>query len=87
MPRASPPERRGSRSRSVRARSTARCSSTVTLGATGAANNNTYASQTAPLTFTGNQRLFLVFRAVPGGPTTGMGNVNWVEFGGAGVTP
>ena len=61
--------------------------STITLGATGAANNNTYTSQTAPLNFAGNQRLFLVFRAVAGGPTTGLGNLNWVEFSGAGVTP
>jgi PKD repeat protein/type 1 glutamine amidotransferase len=61
----------------------------ITLGATGAANNNTYASRTAPLTFTGSQRLFLVFRSVTGGPTTGLGNLNWVEFSGsgAGVNP
>ena len=60
---------------------------TITLGATGAANNNTYASQTAPLNFTGSQRLFLVFRSVTGGPVTGMGNVNWVGFNGTGITP
>ena len=60
---------------------------TVTLGATGAANNNTYASQTSPLDFAGSQRLFLVFRAVAGGPTTGLGNLNWVEFSGPGVAP
>ena len=60
---------------------------TVTLNSTGA-NNNTYTSQTSALDFLGSQRLYLVFRAVPGGPTTGLGNLNWVEFSGpgAGVT-
>ena len=60
--------------------------STVTLTATGT-NNNTYTSQTFPLDFSGSQRLFLVFRAVPGGPTTGLGNINWVEFSGPEESP
>ena len=61
---------------------------TVTLNATATNNNNTYASQTsASLNFTGSQRLFLVFRAVTGGPTTNLANINWVEFSGPGVTP
>ena len=60
---------------------------TVPLNATGAGNNNTYANATASLTFTGSQRLFLVFRAVAGGPTTNIANINWVEFTGPGVTP
>jgi hypothetical protein len=61
---------------------------TVTLTSTGV-NNNTYTSQTFPLDFAGAHRLFLVFRAVTGGPTTGLGNLNWVEFSGsgAGVNP
>ena len=61
---------------------------TVNLVSTGA-NNNTYTSQTFPLDFSGSQRLYLVFRAVTGGPTTGLGNLNWVEFSGpgAGVNP
>jgi PKD repeat protein/type 1 glutamine amidotransferase len=61
---------------------------TVTLNSTGG-NNNTYTSQTFPLDFSGSQRLYLVFRAVTGGPTAGLGNLNWVEFSGpgAGVTP
>ena len=61
---------------------------TVTLNSTGT-NNNTYTSQTFPLDFTGSQRLYFVFRSVPGGPTTGLGNLNWVEFSGpgAGVNP
>ena len=61
---------------------------THTLTATGT-NNNTYESQTFPLNFTGSQRLYLVFQSAAGGPTTGMGNLNWVEFSGpgAGVTP
>ena len=60
---------------------------TVTLTATG--SNNTYTSQTFPLDFAGTHRLFFVFGAVPGGPTTGLGNLNWVEFSGpgAGVNP
>ncbi|HZB29998.1 MAG TPA: ThuA domain-containing protein [Streptosporangiaceae bacterium] len=60
---------------------------TIALNATGAANNNTYASTTASLNFSGSQRLFLVFRAVSGGPTTNIANINWVEFSGPGVTP
>ena len=60
---------------------------TVPLNATGAGNNNTYANATASLNFTGSQRLFLVFRAVAGGPTTNIANINWVEFTGPGVTP
>jgi hypothetical protein len=52
-------------------------------------NNNTYTSQTFPLDFSGSQRLYLVFRAVAGGPTAALGNLNWVEFSGpvAGVNP
>jgi cytochrome c len=63
--------------------------STVTLNSTSSVNNNTYTSQTFPLPLTGAHRLFLVFRAVPGGPATGFGNLNWVEFSGpgAGVNP
>ena len=57
---------------------------TVTLKSTGT-NNNTWSSQTFDLDFAGSQRLFLVFRAVPGGPATGFGNLNWVEFSGPGA--
>jgi PKD repeat protein/type 1 glutamine amidotransferase len=57
---------------------------TVTLKSTGT-NNNTYTSQTFPLDFAGSERLFLVFRAVTGGPATTLGNLNWVEFGGDGI--
>jgi hypothetical protein len=32
----------------------------------------------------GTHRLF-VFGAVPGGPPTGLGNLNWVEFSGPGI--
>ena len=60
---------------------------TIPLNATGAANNNTYATASASLNFTGSQRLFLVFRSVAGGPTTNIANINWVEFTGPGVTP
>ncbi|WP_405429540.1 hypothetical protein [Micromonospora sp. NBC_00617] len=28
----------------------------------------------------GAHRLYLVYRAVPGGPTSGLSNLNWVEF-------
>jgi cytochrome c len=54
---------------------------TATLNAT--AGNNAWASQSVPL---GSQpaeshKLFLVFQPVTGGPTTGLVNLNWVEFG------
>jgi cytochrome c len=60
---------------------------TVTLTATG--SSNTYTSQTFPLDFAGTHRLFFVFGAVAGGPATGLGNLDWVEFSGpgAGVNP
>ena len=59
---------------------------TVTLKSTGT-NNNTYTSQTFDLNYSGTQRLFFVFRAITatGAPATGFGNLNWVEFSGAGV--
>ena len=57
---------------------------TVTLKSTGT-NNNTYTSQTFPLDFAGSHRVYFVFRTVPGGPATGFGNINWVEFSGAGI--
>jgi PKD repeat protein/glucose/arabinose dehydrogenase len=56
---------------------------TVTLKATGT-NNNTWMTQEFDLDFAGSQRLFLVFRSVPGGPTGTMGNINWVGFTGTG---
>ena len=57
---------------------------TVTLKATGT-NNNTWSTQEFDLDFAGSQRLFLVFRSVPGGPTaTALGNINWVGFTGTG---
>jgi PKD repeat protein/glucose/arabinose dehydrogenase len=56
---------------------------TVTLKSTGT-NNNTWSTQEFDLDFAGSQRLFLVFRSVPGGPTAGMGNINWVGFSGTG---
>ena len=87
--------RRGRRRRNAAARGrgpsgrgrAARCWSTITLTAPARPTTTPTRARTAPLNFTGNQRLFLVFRAVPGGPTTGLGNVNWVEFGETGVTP
>ena len=58
--------------------------STATLKSTGT-NNNTYTSQTFPLDFAGSHRVYFVFRTVSGGPATGLGNINWVEFSGAGI--
>lgn len=53
---------------------------TATLNAT--SGNNSWASQSVPVSHpAGTQRLYLVFGAVPGGPTTGLINLNWVEFG------
>jgi PKD repeat protein len=59
---------------------------TCTLLATG--SNNTFTSQTCPFStpVTGSRRLYLVFRQVPGGPATGFGNLNWVEFSGPGIS-
>jgi PKD repeat protein/glucose/arabinose dehydrogenase/type 1 glutamine amidotransferase len=59
---------------------------TVTLKSTGT-NNNTYASQTFDLNYSGSERLFFVFRAITGTgvPTAAFGNLNWVEFSGPGV--
>jgi PKD repeat protein len=57
---------------------------TATLAAT--TGSTAYASQTLPVTDPGgSHRLYLVFRAVTGGPTTGLVNLNWVEFTGAGI--
>jgi PKD repeat protein/glucose/arabinose dehydrogenase len=58
--------------------------STVTINAT--TGNADYASQTFPISDPGGtHRLYLVFRSVTGGPTANLFNLNWVEFGGAGV--
>ena len=59
---------------------------TATLLSTGN-NNNTWSTQEFPLDFAGTQRLYLVFRAAPGvvSPNGGLGNLNWVEFAGAGA--
>ena len=56
---------------------------TGTLQNTG--GNNAYTNQTFPLDFTGSRRVYLVFKAIPGNATIGnFGNLNWVEFAGAG---
>ncbi|GGM49908.1 ThuA domain-containing protein [Dactylosporangium sucinum] len=58
---------------------------TVTIAPT--ANATTYASQTFPITDPGGaHRIYLVFRPVAGGPTNNFFNLNWVEFGGQGVS-
>jgi PKD repeat protein/glucose/arabinose dehydrogenase len=58
---------------------------TVTVAAT--ANATTYASQTFPVVDPGGaHRIHLVFRPAPGGPTNNFFNLNWVEFGGQGVS-
>jgi PKD repeat protein/glucose/arabinose dehydrogenase/type 1 glutamine amidotransferase len=55
---------------------------TATLDATG--GTNSWASQSVPVSYpAGTQRLYLVFGSVPGGPTTGLINLNWVEFSGS----
>jgi cytochrome c len=52
---------------------------TATLAAT--TGNNAFASQSVPVSQpTGSHRLYLVFTAVPNGPTTGLVNLNWIEF-------
>jgi PKD repeat protein/type 1 glutamine amidotransferase len=45
-----------------------------------------WTSQTFPISLTGTNELFLVFRAVTGGQTgNNLFNLNWTEFGGAGI--
>jgi PKD repeat protein len=56
---------------------------TVTLQATG--GNNTFTTQTFPLNFTGSRRVYLVFKTTSGGAAGNFGNLNWVEFSGAGT--
>ncbi|MBO0870272.1 MAG: carbohydrate-binding protein, partial [Micromonosporaceae bacterium] len=57
---------------------------TATINAT--TGNNDYSSQTVPVTDPGgSHRLYLVFRGISGGPTTNLLNLNWIEFGGAGI--
>ncbi|MET7422551.1 ThuA domain-containing protein [Dactylosporangium sp. NPDC005555] len=52
---------------------------TATLNAT--TGNNAWTSTAVPVSRpAGPHRLYLVFAAVPGGPTTGLVNLNWVEF-------
>jgi len=47
-----------------------------------------FSTQTCDFTepFTGSHRLYLVFTPIAGGATTGLINLNWVEFGGQGVS-
>ena len=58
---------------------------TCTLLATG--SNAVFTSQRCPFTtpVTGSRRIYLVFRQADGGPATGFGNLNWVEFSGPGI--
>ena len=73
------------RSRSTSTRSTGRCSPRSPIAAT--ANATTYASQTFPVADPGGaHRIYLVFRPAPGGPANNFFNLNWVEFGGQGVS-
>jgi len=57
---------------------------TVPIAATAGAT--TYESQTFPVTDPGGaRRMYLVFRPAPGGPGNNFFNLNWIEFGGAGI--
>jgi type 1 glutamine amidotransferase len=60
---------------------------TCELRSTG--GNGTYTDQTCPFTgtVTGSHGIYLVFRQAPGGPASGFGLLNWVQFSGAGVGP
>ena len=53
----------------------------------GTAGTNTYTNQVCAFTtpVTGSRRLYLAFRQAPGGPATNFGNLNWVQFSGAGI--
>jgi PKD repeat protein/type 1 glutamine amidotransferase len=55
---------------------------TIGINSTG----NVYATQTTAVGYpSGTHKLYLVFRSIPGGPTTNLFNLNWFEFGGQGV--
>lgn len=57
---------------------------TANITATG---TGTYATQTFPLTDPGGtHRLYLVFQGVSGGPTSNLFALNWMEFGGTGIS-
>ncbi|MEV6373273.1 ThuA domain-containing protein [Micromonospora musae] len=52
---------------------------TAVLNAT--TGTNAWSSQSVPVSYpAGGHRLYLVFQSVSGGPATGLGNLNWVEF-------
>lgn len=56
----------------------------VTIRDTG--GNNTFESQTTPITAPGgSRRLYLVFQPIAGGPATGLFNLNWFELVGGGI--
>ena len=57
----------------------------VSTGSTSA--GMVWSSQTFPISLAGQHELFLVIRSVPGGATgNNLFNLNWLEFGGNGVT-
>ncbi|MFG2059481.1 ThuA domain-containing protein [Micromonospora sp. NPDC048930] len=57
---------------------------TATVNAT--SGNNAFTSTTVPITDPGGtHKLYLVFTTVSGGPASGFGNLNWVEFTGQGI--
>jgi PKD repeat protein len=58
---------------------------TCTLRSTGGAN--TYTEQTCDFAtpVSGSRKLYLAFRQAPGGPATGFGTLNWVQFSGQGI--
>jgi hypothetical protein len=58
---------------------------TATILAT-TGNNSWQTQATSVADPGGTHRLYLVFQPVPSGPTTGLFNLNWIEFVGAGVT-
>jgi hypothetical protein len=58
----------------------------TTIAVNATSGNNAFTSTTVPITDPGgSRRLYLVFQPVSGGPATGFGNLNWIEFVGQGV--
>jgi PKD repeat protein len=57
----------------------------TTLQIQGTGDGAVYTSQTFPLADSGTNEYFLVFRPVAGGPGNNFFNLNWLEFGGAGI--
>jgi PKD repeat protein len=59
----------------------------ATIDLTSTGDDDTWTSQTVPISMSGTHELFLVFRSIPGGSTgNNLFNLNWVQFNGQGIS-